>query len=218
MKKCVLSVLTGALAMFIAIAVIATIHANKEQSYGDYNHIDYVSKITQEECYICGSTGDFAGFPYWGEDNVGIVNLNTFELMYLPINRYTENGKLEEEPTGYMTSGGMSNEETESYVHAFCFPDNDYADLQFSGVQYTIDRDSVQRHLCQTCLDYINDLLSGDQSPAEYAIVSFEDRTVQPILISHAWFTAGNFGVDCQIEDEGKIDLLIRYCKLQYSN
>ena len=211
MKKSILYVLVGALAILITISVITTIHANKEQSYGDYDQIDFVSTITQDECYICGSTGDFAGFPYWGEDNVGIVNLNTFELLYLPINRYDERGKLIEEPAGYMTSGGMSNEETESYVHAFCFPDNGYADLQFSGVRYTIERDSVQSHLCQTCLNYINDLLSEDQSPAEYAIVSFENRTIHPSLRTCIGFLIGSFAMDCEFMNDGKIDLQIRH-------
>ena len=201
MKKSVSSMLAGALAMLIAISVIATINANKEQSYEDYDHIDYVSTITQEECYICGNNSDFAGFPYWGEDNVGIVNLNTFELLYLPINRYDDHGILIEEPAGYMTSGGMSNEETESYVHAFCFPDNGYADLQFSGVQYAIDRDSVQSHLCQTCLDYINNFGLADQALAEYAVVSFENRTIGPLLSAHPRITTGNFSIACDFEE-----------------
>ena len=211
MKKSVSSMLAGALAMLSAISVIATINANKEQSYEDYDHIDYVSTITQEECYICGNNSDFAGFPYWGEDNVGIVNLNTFELLYLPINRYDDHGILIEEPAGYMTSGGMSNEETESYVHAFCFPDNGYADLQFSGVQYAIDRDSVQRHLCQTCLDYINDFMLDEQLAAEYALVNFNDRRIRPLLKGHRWFAVGNYGIDCEFEDDGDIKLHVYY-------
>ena len=216
MKKCIISALAGALAMLIAITIMATVHANKEQSSRDYEHIDYISKITPEECYVCGDTGNNAAFPYWGEDNVGIVNLNTFELLYLPINRYDERGKLIEEAAGYMTSGGMSNKETESYVHAYCFPDNAYADLQLSGVQYTIDRDSVQNHLCQSCLDSINDLWFTDQPPAEYAVVSFEERTIQPLLHAHPWFAAGNFGIDCEFKAGGEIDLLIHYCPNRY--
>ena len=213
MKKYIISALTGALAMLIAISGIAAIRANKEQSPKDYEHIDYTSTITPEECYVCGNTGNNVASPYWGEDNVGIFNLNTFELLYLPINRYDDQGNLIEEPAGYMTSGGMSNEETESYVHAYCFPDNAYADLQLSGVQYAIDRDSVQSHLCQTCLDSINDLWFTDQPPAEFAVVSFEDRTIQPLLNAHPWFAAGNFGVDCEFKDEGKINLLISYSR-----
>lgn len=212
MKKSVLSALAGALAMLIAITVIAAIRTSKEQFPKDYEHIDYVSQITAEECYVCGNTGDFAGFPYWGEDNVGVVNLNTFELLYLPINRYGDHGELIEEPAGYMSSAGMSNKEIESYVHAYCFPDNAYANLQFSGVQYAIDRDSIQSHLCQICLDSINGLWFADQPPTEYAVVSFENRTIQPLLNAHPWFVAGNFGIDCEFKDNGAIDLLIHYC------
>lgn len=185
MKKCILSAIAGALAMLILIIVAANVSTAKERVPEDYEHIDHISTITQEECYVCSDTKDFSGFLYWGEENVGIVNLNSFELLRLEINRYDDHGNLLEEPAGYMSSSGMSNEKTESYVHAYCHPDNAYADVQLSRVQYAIDRDSVQNHLCQTCLDSINDLWFTDMPPAEYAIVSFENRTIQPLLNAH---------------------------------
>ena len=211
MKKCILSAIAGALAMLILIIVAANVSTAKERVPEDYEHIDYISTITQEECYVCSDTKDFSGFLYWGEDNVGIVNLNSFELLRLEINRYDDQGKLIEELAGFMSSSGMSNEKTESYVHAYCFSDNAYADVQLSGVQYANDRDSVQNHLCQTCLDSINDLWFTDMPPAEYAIISFEKRTIQPLLNAHPWFSAGNYGIDCEFEEDGKIDLLIHY-------
>ena len=216
MKKYILSASAGALAMLILIIVAANVSTAKERVPEDYEHIDYISTITQEECYVCGDTKDFSGFLYWGEDNVGIVNLNSFELLRLEINRYDDQGNLIEELAGYMSSGGMSNEETESYVHAYCHPDNAYADVQISGVQYAIDRESVQTHLCQTCLDSINNLWFTDMPPAEYAIVSFENRTIQPLLNAHPWFSAGNYGIDCEFEEDGKIDLLIHYIASRY--
>ena len=211
MRKCILSAIAGALAMLILIIVAANVSTAKERVPEDYEHIDYISTITQEECYVCSDTKDFSGFLYWGEDNVGIVNLNSFELLRLEINRYDDHGNLLEEPAGYMSSSGMSNEKTESYVHAYCHPDNAYADVQLSGVQYAIDRDSVQNHLCQTCLDSINDLWFTDMPPAEYAIVSFENRTIQPLLNAHPSFSAGSYGIDCEFDEDGKIDLLIHY-------
>ena len=211
MKKCILSAIAGALAMLILIIAAANVSTAKERVPEDYEHIDHISTITQEECYVCSDTKDFSGFLYWGEENVGIVNLNSFELLRLEINRYDDHGNLLEEPAGYMSSSGMSNEKTESYVHAYCHPDNAYADVQLSGVQYAIDRDSVQNHLCQTCLDSINDLWFTDMPPAEYAIVSFENRTIQPLLNAHPWFSAGSYGIDCEFDEDGKIDLLIHY-------
>lgn len=213
MKKCILSALAGALAMLIVITIVARISAAQEQTPKEYEHIDYVSNITQEECFVCGTNN---GYSYWGEDNVGIVNLNTFELLYLEINRYDDYGNLIEEPAGYMSSVGLSDKEAYSYAHAYCFPDNAYASVQITGVQYDIDREMIQSKLCQTCLKSINDLWFTDQPPAEYAVISFEDRTIQPLLNAHPWFAAGNYGVDCEFKTDGDIDLLIHYCPNRY--
>lgn len=211
MKKCILSAIAGALAMLIVITIAATLHRNKEQLQEEYEHIAYVSSITQEECYVCSDTKNFMGSFYWGEDNVGIVNLNTFELLRLEINRYDDYGKLIEEPAGFMSSGGLAKDDAGSSAHAFCFPDNGYADAQIFDAQYAIDRDSVQNLLCQTCLDSINGLWFTNQPPAEYAIISFEDRTIQPLMNARPWFSAGNYGIDCEFGENGKIDLLIHY-------
>lgn len=213
MKKCILSALAGALAMLIVITIVARISAAQEQTPKEYEHIDYVSNITQEECFVCGTNN---GYSYWGEDNVGIVNLNTFELLYLEINRYDDYGNLIEEPAGYMSSVGLSDKEADSYAHAYCSPDNAYASVQITGVQYDIDREMIQSKLCQTCLKSINDLWFTDQPPAEYAVISFEDRTIQPLLNAHPWFAAGNYGVDCEFKTDGDIDLLIHYCPNRY--
>lgn len=216
MKKCILSAIAGALAMLAAMIIAANVSTAKERVPEDYEHIDYISSITRDECYVCSDTRDFSGSLYWGEDNVGIVNLNTFELLRLEINRYDDHGNLLEEPADYMSGSSLIDEEAESYVHAYCHPDNAYAHVQLSGVQYAIDRESVQTHLCQTCLDSINDLWFTDMPPAEYAIVSFENRTIQPLLNAHQWFSAGNFGIDCAFKADGAVDLLVHYCPPRY--
>lgn len=216
MKKYIISALAGAFAMLMVIIIAATIHANKDQTPKDYEHIDYVSTITEAECYVCSDSGGYTVSAYWGEDNVGIVNLNTFEMMRLEINRYGDHGEMLEEQAGYMSSVGLSDKEADTYAHAYCFPDNAYASVQITGVQYAIDRELVQSRLCQKCLDSINDLWFTDQPPAEYAVISFENRTVQPLLNAHPWFAAGNFGIDCEFKENGAIDLLIHYCPNRY--
>ena len=216
MKKCILSAVAGALAMLVAIIITARIGVVREQGPQEYEHIDYVSNITLSECFVCGNGSEFLGPLYWGQDNVGIVNLNTFELLYLEINRYDDHGSLIEEPAGYMASNGLVDNETETYVHAYSHPDNAYADVRLTGVRYAIDRASVENHLCQNCLDSINGLWFTDQPPAEFAVISFEDRTIQPLLNAHPWFSAGNYGIDCEFKDNGAVDLLIHYCPSRY--
>ena len=208
MKKSILSALAGAMAMFLLLVLIVNTQ-NKQET--KYEHIDFISSITPEKCFVCSKQG-----PYWDKDNVGIVNLNTFEMMRLEINRYGNHGELIEESAGVMLSCGITDEEADTYAHAYCFPDNAYASIQITGVQYAIDREVIQTRLCQSCLNSINNLWFANQSPAEYVVISFADRTIQPLLSTHPWFAAGNFGVDCEFKNSGAIDLLVHYCPTRY--
>lgn len=210
MKKCILSALLGAVLMFFSLVLIANLDSRKEAK--EYEHIDYISTITSETCFVCSEQG-----PYWGQDNVGIVDLNTFELLYLPINRYGDHGELIEEPAGVMQRVGMMDQEKEQYVHAEILSDNGFAMIDMSGVNYSIDRDFIQSYLCQLCLDTINNMSFSTRPSAEYAIVSFEERTIQPLVNSHLWFSAGNYGIDCDFNSDGTLDLLIFYCPPRYA-
>lgn len=216
MKKCILSALVGAAAMFLLLVLIANIQTAKAPHQEEYEHIDYVSNIMEAECYVCGESGDTAASANWGEDNVGLINLNNFDLLYLGINRYGDGRELIQEPAGVMLSCGIIDEEADTHAHAYVFPDRAYASVQITGVQYVIDRDVIQSRLCQVCLDSINSLWFTTQPPAEYAIISLDERTIHPLLNAHPWLSAGNFGIDCDIRENGDIDLLIHYCANRY--
>lgn len=218
MKKYILSAIAGALAMLIGVVIAGNIRAEKAQIENKYEHLDYVSEITRKECLVCSDVKEFSGSQHWGEDNVGIVNLNTFELLYLEINRYDDHDNLIEKPAGYMSCYSLTDEEAETYVHACAYPDRGYANVHISGVKYAIDRKCVQSHLCQACLDSMNSLWFADQPPAELAVICFENRTIRPLLNTYSWFSAGNFGVECEFEDDGEIQLLIHYCPVRYAS
>ena len=216
MKKCILSALAGAFAMLVFLIVAENISTARGQEAEEYEHIDFVSTITQDDCFVCGNSTKDPVSSYWVEDNVAIVNLNTFEVLRLEINRYNDHGELIEEAAGYMQTSSLIDNENESYAHAYTFPDNAYANIDLTGVQYAIDRDSIQDHLCQSCLDGINEMWFADDPPAEYGVLSFEDRTLRPLINCTTGFGMGNFHVDCDFEDDGEIDLLIFYCPLRY--
>ena len=216
MKKCILSAIAGAAAMLVVLIIAANVRAAKEQNTEEYEHIDFVSTITQEDCFVCGNSTKDPMSLHWGEDNVAIVNLNSFEVLRLEINRYGDHGELIEEAAGYMQTSSLIDNENESYAHAYTFTDNGYANVNLTGVQYAINRDTIQGHLCQSCLDSINELCFGEDPPAEYGILSFQDRTIRPLITCTTGFGMGNFHVDCDFEDGGKIDLLIFYCPPRY--
>ena len=212
MKKCIISGLVGAVAMFLLLFCIASIRAcSQADEPSKYEHIDLVSKTSQEECFICGSGSDFS---YWGEDNVAILNLNTFGMHRIEINRYDEQGQLITESAGVMIRDGMHDNDT--YVNSVTFPDEGYSQVEITNLVYELDRDLVQSKLCQTCLDSINDLWFGDLPPAEIAVVSLKEREIHGLVDTCPWFSVGEYGVDCEYEEDGDIDILIHNIAPRY--
>ena len=203
--------------LILVFLLLLTACSNGEQpsiSKKEYEHIPYVSDLSQEECFVCGENPNHPTSSYWGEDNVGILNLNTFEVLYIEINRYDDNGQLIEETAGYMQMHSMSN--GESYVHSSDNPDRGLSNIQIQGERKPVDTKAIQSFLCQTCLDKINDMYFGDYPPEEYAVVNFSDKSIRPLIKNTTWFTFGNFDVDCDFEEDGDIDLLIHYCPPRY--
>ena len=205
--------------LILVFLLLLTACSNGEQpsiSKKEYEHIPYVSDLSQEECFVCGENPNHPISSYWGEDNVGILNLNTFEVLYIEINRYDDNGQLIEETAGYMQMHSMSN--GESYVHSSDNPDRGLSNIQIQGDRKPVDAKAIQSFLCQTCLDKINDMYFGDYPPEEYAVVNFSDKSIRPLIKNTTWFTFGNFDVDCDFEEDRDIDLLIHYCPPRYKD
>jgi hypothetical protein len=58
----------------------------------------------------------------------------------------------------------------------------------------------------------------GDYAPSEYAVFSFADRTIRPFIQNVTWFTFGDYGIECDFEENGDIDLFVVYCPPRYEN
>ena len=198
-------VLCTTIALMILLTA-CTAPATSEPESTEYVHTPYVSTITSSECFICS---DEQRCLYWGEDNVGILNLNTFELLRIEINRY-EGSQLVETPAGVLQTNGMTC--GKSTVHVTTDPDRGYSHVQIQGKLQPIDAAAIQFHLCQSCLDKINGMYFGDYPPMEYAIVNFTDRTIRLLVQNTTFFGSGNYAVDCEFKDSGVVDLLVFYC------
>lgn len=215
MKRIIISAIAGALFMFLLMITIALCSAPTNEEAAPYIHEDFTSNVEKEDCYLCGEHGNPLIAYHWDEDNVGIINLNTFDLLYLEINRYNDYGDPIKSLAGYTQTSSMPGEE--NAVHAFTFPDNGYAHVNIKNAKYEIDRRSIEKRLCQTCLDSINDLHHMNSPPAEYAVIHFTSRTVQPLIENISWFAVGDFGIDCEFKENGDIDLLVHYSPVRFS-
>ena len=183
-------------------------------SRSEYVHVDFESAITAEACFLCGEHKGSIGPSTWKPNNIGILNLNTFDILYVEINRYDDKGELVTTPAGVFAIDGMTsgNGQVNSHLNS----DNGYATIVITGVGYSIDAVVAESKLCQNCLDSINVKIRHGGAPAEYAVVNYEDRTIHPLVTSIVSFGSGDYLIDCQFKDHGEIRLLVAYLPFRY--
>lgn len=211
---------TNKLCILIAASIICmlfTMSACSEPSKASersYEHIDYTSSIEKEDCYLCGDRTDHEASTYWGQDNLGLINVNIFEAFEIPINQYSIDGKLEEVPTGVL----QSNNSTlgESRVHAFTDTDRGWSNVDITPNGDGVDPDAIGQYLCEDCLDEFASNYFEHDAPIEIAAVNFATRELRPLEDSSTMFFLGNYLVDCQFQENGNVALLVVYRPLRY--
>lgn len=180
----------------------------------EHSHVDFESAITEEACFLCGEHNGSLGTSTWKPNNIGILNLNTFDIHYVEINRYDDNGELVTAPAGVFAIDGMSS--GSGRVNSNLNYDNGYATIVISGVEYSIDAAVVESKLCQECLDSMNVKIRYGGTPVEYAVVNYEDRTIYPLVTSTVSFGSGDYLIDCQFKENGEIRLLAAFLPSRY--
>ncbi len=203
MKKCILSAIAGAAAMFFTILALAFINSREP---AEYEHVDFVSAIDRADCFLCSA--------HWSEDNLAILDLNTFQIHRLEINRYADDGEPVTTLAGYLQTGMMETEN--GWLSSMTFPDRGYASVQIPNVAYAINRDSVENHLCQSCLDTINEMWFSGDPPAEFAVAHLATAEFRPLIKNSTGFQMGDYYVDCEYKENGNIDLLIAYLPVRF--
>lgn len=183
-------------------------------SRSEYVHVDFESAITAEACFLCGEHKGSIGPSTWKPNNIGILNLNTFDILYVEINRYDDKRDLVNTPAGVFAIDGMTS--GNGRVNSNLNYDNGYATIEISGVEYSIDAEIVESKLCQDCLDIMNVKIRYGGTPAEFAVVNYQDRTIYPLVPGTISFCAGDYLIDCQFKDHGEIRLLVAYLPFRY--
>ena len=175
-----------------------------------HEHRHFASSTAKEDCVLCGERADSTLTGYWGQDNVGVVCVNTFQVLPVNINTYDLAGEQIREAQGVFLSGGGTL--GESIVHTFTNPDrgDSHVDIQYVGGM--VDPEAIGGFLCQTCLDAFASHYFEDESPPEIAIVNFTTREIRPLLESCPWFTFDNCAVACDFQENGSVSLLIYSC------
>lgn len=203
-------------AVFSVLALMLCACGQQEEPERDWKaeaEAASVSCVSKEDCFLCG-----ADAGYFGQNNVGIVSLNTFAVMPVEINRYDRSGQLIEENTGAMQMRTFKNGDDGMTASVILEPDRGIAHVSISpGEDATLDFASAATHLCSDCLAELASQLYGSASGV--GIVNFSTRRMYVLQESVTGFGAGDYYVHCYRDTEGgEIDVLIIYSPLRYDN
>ena len=179
----------------------------------------YSSDISADDCYLCGNGTESSLSPYWGQNNIALFSLNTFNIKPLEINRYDRtDGRLIEEYAGTVSfvvgskSGGFSASIMQDSGRGYAT-----GSLEFHSDE-VLDISKAVNFLCADCLNEI--LPSQVDRCFGVGAVNLATREVRIFEERLGGFTSGDFYIDCDLQDlDGdthRMDILIFSCPIRY--
>lgn len=179
-----------------------------------------VSNVSAEDCFLCGNGAN--DLPCWGQNNVGIISLNTFEVMPIEINRYDDHGTLIEEKAGYAQTGGYENSGNGFSAYMMVNPDSGYATGQISfGEDETLDAEKTATFLCHDCLNAV--LSEIHEKGYGVGVINFATREIHAFERNFTGFGLGNYYIHIcdwdernETENAQEIDVLVFYHPPRY--
>ena len=181
----------------------------------------YSSDTSPEDCYLCGGGIESLIPSYWGQNNIALISLNTFEIRPIEINRYDRlTGQQIEEYAGAISFGGGGSTDGGFSASLMLEYDRGYADgsVEFLNDE-TLDTDKAASFLCADCL---NEILPKEISQCfGVGAINLDTKEIRLFEKSLGGFGLGDFHIDCNLKeqkhgDSSRMGLLLFYCPLRY--
>ena len=180
----------------------------------------YHSDTSSADCYLCGGYIENL-IPYsWGQDNIALFSLNTFDIKPIEINRYDRiTGQMIEEYAGTVSFGGSGSKDGGFSVILLRDYDQGYAtgSLDFYD-DATLDINKAAEFLCADCLNQI--LPAQPEQCFGVGAIHLDSKEVQIFEKQLGGFGLGDFYIDCNLTDQssGQMSVLIFYCPIRYQS
>jgi len=213
----------SALALLVSLLIILPGCGAEQRTASNAipEEVIYHSDTSAEDCYLCGG-GIEDMFPfYWGQNNVALISLNTFEIKPIEINRYDRsNGRLIEEYAGVVSFAGGGSTDGGFSANLMLEYDRGYAtgSVDFLNDE-TLDADKAACFLCDDCL---NEILPKEISQCfGVGAINLDTREIRLFEENLCGFGLGDFYIDYDLKeqingDSHQMDLLIFYCPIRY--
>ena len=87
--------------LFLIVSLTGCAFDNPAQSDGGVT-----GKASSTDCPLCGDNGKDAFPSLWGQDNIALVSLSSFDVQLIEINQFDAEGKMREEYAGVVSFAG----------------------------------------------------------------------------------------------------------------
>ena len=171
------------------------------------------------DCPLCGGNGENSYQSLWGQDNIALVSLNSFDIKTIGINQFDSEGKLREEYAGVVSFTGGGGKDGGFSAHLLANYDRGYATgtVELNN-DAAFDYEKVSSSLCEDCLKKLE--FYSAENCAGVAAVNLKTKEIRVFERDYKGFGLGDFYLDFDFEKnsdgEDELDLLILYCPLRY--
>lgn len=199
-----------AIAGLLAFSLLLTACGAAPRAASEPEPMPVLSAISSEDCFLTGNTN--ALLP-WGQNNIGIISLNTFEFMPIELSRYDSGGAWIEQQAGYVQRGSFEASSNGFLADVMVNPDGGYAIAELSlRADSELDPCQAAAHLCQPCLDKLLSGIHGDGSGV--GILHFATKEIHPLETCCLGFGLGDYYMDCNWHPETAHDVrILSFCR-----
>ena len=178
-----LSILAVIIVISIIIAYYASAHeqtssqpvSTKHRADIDVTFDDLRSSLENtSECYLCGNAEESLISYFRNFDTIGLISLNDWYVIDFPLKNYDENGNEVESATSTSFLSGNTGEISYSSDGT---PSRGMASIDVTlPVNYKVDTNTLEKHLCQNCLNKV-------AASLEYRKANGENKEAIPLCI-----------------------------------
>lgn len=183
--------------------------------------LKHLSNILPEACRLCGDREGSLISLYDSKDNLGIISLNTFKLVYIEINHYDVCGNLITVSDSSIGTYIQSTGENGFFCVVTVNANRGYA---FGNIKLNQDKimnlEKVSGNLCMECLNQVMETTWKESYGL--GIINFKTGEIRVFDQNIRGFMLGDFYVLCEPRTEGDggeisdIDIHVFYCPERY--
>ena len=163
---------------------------------------EYSSDTSSEDCYLCGGGIENLIPADWGQNNVALISLNTFEVKPIEINRYDRlSGQMIEEYAGVVSFGGGGS--TDGGFSANLMLDYDRGYATGSVDVFNDEKLDVDKAASFLCADCLNEILPQKISRCfGVGAIHLDTKEIRLFDENLGGFGLGDFYFDCNLKEQ----------------